>query len=279
MVNANNKNVPWNPNPAVGTRKILLIHNVAFPFRYCPAGDFLMGSPVSEQKRGGNEDLHNVTLTQGFWIMETSVTQAMWQTLMGTNPSYFSPTGQGRDKVRGVDVSDFPVESVNWYECQIFISQLQHWVDVPDGLVLRLPTEAEREWATRAGTTTPYPWGETLNGDKANCDGRYPYGDVPAGAYLERTSAVRSYPPNPWGLFDMVGNVWEWCLDWYGPYGDGPQTDPTGPASGEGKVIRGGSWLNRAERCRAAYRSHYVATNRSHHLGFRLVLGRELLVG
>ena len=115
-----------------------------------------------------------------------------------------------------------------------------------------------------------------MNGDKANCDGHYPCGTSTKGAYLRRTTAVGSYDANAWGLYDMHGNVWEWCADWRGDYDAGPQTDPTGPKWGSNRVLRGGSWYGLAEYCRSANRDFNVPTNRGNRCGFRLVLGRKL---
>ena len=247
--------------PKAGERKVLKIKGVEFPFRYCPAGTFQMGSPLSETGRG-DETRHKVTLTKGFWMLETSVTQGMCRAITGSNPSAFKSG------------DNYPVENVSWFDCQAFCKSLNALNVTPEGFEFRLPTEAEWEYACRAGTTTPYFWGSTLNGDKANCDGNYPYGCVSKGRYLKKTSAVGSYTPNAWGLYDMHGNVWEWCADWYGTYDSGPQTDPTGPTSGSRRVLRGGGWDDYAWRCRSARRRCYDPAIRSYFYGFRLVLGR-----
>ena len=247
--------------PKAGTRKVLTIKGVDFAFRYCPAGTFQMGSPSSEAGRGDDETRHEVTLTKGFWMLETSVTQGMYRAITGSNPSSFKSG------------DNYPVESVSWFDSQSFCESLNALGVAPEGFAFRLPTEAEWEYACRAGTDTPYFWGSTLNGDKANCDGNYPYGGVSKGRYLSKTSAVGSYTPNGWGLYDMHGNVYDWCADWW-DYGSGPQTDPTGPSSGSSRVLRGGSWNFNAKFCRSAARLANDPTGRNYHVGFRLVLGR-----
>ena len=258
MIYDDNENVAWDAEPKAGARKVLKIKGVDFAFRYCPAGTFLMGSPTSEADRGGAETQHKVTLTKGFWLLETSVTQGMYRAITGSNPSCFGPA------------DNLPVESVSWYDCQAFCESLNALNVAPAGFEFRLPSEAEWEYACRAGTTTPYFWGSTLNGNKANCDGNLPYGGVSEGRYLKKTSAVGSYTPNAWGLYDMHGNVWDWCADWYGKYDAASQTDPTGPSSGSGRVLRGGSWYLDAGHCRSANRDAYDPSNRSFNFGFRL---------
>ncbi|MBP3557058.1 MAG: formylglycine-generating enzyme family protein [Thermoguttaceae bacterium] len=248
--------------PQAGTRKVLTIKGVDFAFRYCPSGTFMMGSPSSEAGRSDDETQHEVTLTKGFWMLETSVTQGMYRAITGSNPSYFESG------------DNYPVERVSWFDSQSFCESLNALGVAPAGFAFRLPTEAEWEYACRAGTNTPYFWGSTLNGDKANCDGNSPYGGVSEGRYLEKTSAVGSYTPNGWGLYDMHGNVYDWCADWLGDYGSGPQTDPMGPTSGSDRVLRGGGWSHGAKYCRSANRDVHGPTYRSLSLGFRLVLGR-----
>jgi len=136
----------------------------------------------------------------------------------------------------------------------------------------RLPTEAEWEYACRAGTTTPFHFGSQLNGRQANCNGTVPYGTDTEGPNLEKTTPVGNYPANAWGLYDMHGNVWEWCSDWYGEYPAGSVTDPSGPAAGSYRVFRGGSWGNDAVCCRSAYRDWHDPSIRLFILGFRVAL-------
>ncbi len=222
---------------------------------WCPSGTFLMGSPESEKERKDNETPHEVTLTKGFWLARTQVTQAQWKALMdGKNPSGFKG-----DKL--------PVETVSWEDVNAFIDKLNKKTSVK----YRLPTEAEWEYACRAGAATPFHTGQNLTTDQANYDGNYPYAGFPKGEYREKTTAVGSFEPNAWGLYDMHGNVWEWCSDWYGPYLGKKETDPTGPPKGSYRVIRGGSWNFLARYCRSAFRDFWRPDGRGSDVGFRLL--------
>ncbi|MBP5510082.1 MAG: formylglycine-generating enzyme family protein [Kiritimatiellae bacterium] len=212
-------------------------------FRWCPAGTFTMGSPPTEEGRSYDERQHEVTLTKGFWMAETEVTQRQWKGVMGGNPSDF----KGDDR---------PVENVSWDDCQEFIAKVN--ARLPD-VQMRLPTEAEWEYACRAGTGGAY--GGTGNLDEM---GWY-YGN--SGRW---THPVKQKRPNAWGLYDMHGNVWEWCADRCGEYPSGSATDPTGPASGSLRVLRGGSWLDRASYCRSANRDWNNPGYRYGNFGFRL---------
>ena len=234
-------------------REFELADGVKMKFCWCPPGSFDMGSPSSEEDRSIDETQHRVKLTQGFWMGKYEVKQHQWESVMGSNPSGF----KGDDR---------PVERVSWDDCQEFICK----INAAGQVTVSLPTEAQWEYACRAGTTTPFNFGLTLNGDKANCDGNYPYGTSTRGRRRETTSDVGSYAPNAWGLHDMHGNVWEWCSDWYGNY-TGDATDPIGPASGTYRVFRGGSWSNFAWRCRSANRAGSVPGYRISILGLRLV--------
>ena len=140
------------------------------------------------------------------------------------------------------------------------------------GRKYRLPTEAEWEYCCRAGTSTPFHFGSALNGKQANCNGNYPYGTTETGPCLGKTSPVGSYPPNAWGLYDMHGNVWEWCQDWLDSYPKQSVTDPRGPEVGSGCVHRGGGWDIAAAGCRSASRSWNVPSRRDNGHGFRLAL-------
>jgi formylglycine-generating enzyme required for sulfatase activity len=226
--------------------------------RWVPPGSFVMGSPESEDGRFDNEGpQHLVELSQGFWLADTPCTQDLWHAVMGENPSHFSK------------VTSRPVEQVSWDDCQIFCSKLETLVP---GLGARLPTEAEWEYACR-GDTTGATWvGELdLQGSKARL--------LEPVAWYEgntegSTHQVGQKQINPFGLHDMLGNVWEWCADWYGPYGARAVVDPDGSATGSGRVIRGGSWLNHARGVRAACRRRYSAGYRYDILGFRFARRR-----
>ncbi len=244
---------------------------------WIPPGQFKMGSPASEEGRGEDEQQVDVTISRGFWLGKHEVTQGEWQRLMGSNPSYFSTTGDGKDRVTGEDTSRFPVETVSWDNVQQFCatltSQDRAAGKLPATWVYRLPTEAEWEYACRAGTTTPFQFGRSLNGGEANCAGNYPYGTMTKGTYIQRTCRVGSYAGNAWGLRDMHGNVWEWCQDsWDGSALLPGGRDPLGK-SGEYRVDRGGCWSSYPVVCRSADRSWSTPVSRDFYLGFRLVRG------
>ncbi len=229
---------------AAGARRIIKINDLEYAFHWCPAGSFLMGSPEEEENRFYNEIQHEVTFRRGFWMMEHEVTQEMWSNVMGDNPSEFKG-----------DL--LPIECVSWNDCQDFISKLQSLA--PRGVDLRLPSEAEWEYACRAGTSGPYAGSGDLND----------LGWYEANSEL-KTHKVKMKKPNGWGLYDMFGNVWEWCEDWYGSYPNTGVTDPQGPDSGLYRVNRGGSWGGNAGLCRAAYRNSFAPDFRFDYLGFRL---------
>lgn len=219
-----------------------------------PAGTFTIGSPQSEPGHQESERLHQVTISRPFTIAACEVTQRQWIAVMGNNPSHF----------RGPDL---PVESVNWYEAHEFLRRLNARGEGR----FRLPTEAEWEVACRAGTRTAYAFGNVLSAADANYDARYPLpGDKP-GPYRGAPIAVASFRPNAWGLFDMHGNVWEWCEDDFCPYPAGPATDPLGRCNSGLKVIRGGSWYFNADSARSALRYTHRPQDRGFSLGFRVV--------
>jgi formylglycine-generating enzyme required for sulfatase activity len=224
-----------------------------------PKGSFMMGSPDDERDRDSNEKLHHVNIPHDFYLSKTLVTQAQWQALMGNNPSHFKG-------------NNLPVEQVSWFDVQHFIAQLNH----KTGQQYRLPTEAEWEYACRAGTTTPFFFGDTITPEQVNYDGNYPYGNAKKGLYREKTVAVKSLPPNAWGLYEMHGNVWEWCNDWYGDYPNEPVTNPTGANKGSFRVLRGGSWHGFARYTRSAFRNGRTPDDRDFHFGFRFALVRRM---
>ncbi len=233
--------------------------NTGIVLRLIPAGTFTMGSPESEAGRWDDEGpQHEVTLTQAFYCGKFEVTQGQWEAVMGSNPSCFQNAGL-----------DAPVETVSWDDCQVFLKKLCEVEGVPEG-TYRLLTEAEWEYACRAGTQTPFCYGTDLDSSMANFDGEYPYGAGAEGVYRGMTTPVGSFQPNAWGLYDMHGNVWEWCQDWYGGYPSEPVTDPLGPASGDSRVVRGGSWLHIARGCRCASRDGNWRGGRIDILGLRL---------
>lgn len=243
-----------------------------------PAGSFLMGSPPNEANRSDDEGpQHQVTITGPFNMGVYEVTQAEYEKVMGTKPSRFSKMGTSSEKVGSMDTSRFPVESVSWDDAQEFCRKLSELPDEKEaGRRYRLPTEAEWEYACRAGTTTPFYFGGVNNGREANIDGNYPFGTTTKGPYLERPTTVGSYPPNAFGLFDMHGNVWEWCQDFYDAkyYAQRVESDPRGPSSGKVRVVRGGSWFVKvAGGTRAAVRYWFAPNIQSTACGFRVVCG------
>jgi uncharacterized protein (TIGR02996 family) len=237
--------------PCLPRQTVRLASGIEMAFHFIPAGSFLMGSPEGEKERSDDETQHRVTLTQAFWLAVTPVTQAQWEALMGSNPSY----------IKG---EDHPVEGVSYYDCQEFCLRLGEQV----GESVRLPSEAEWEYACRAGTTTPFFFGEALRTWQANHAGYPGPRDGKEIVYRQQTTAVGSFLPNAWGLFDMHGNVWEWCSDWLAAYGKGTLEDPWGPARGTKRILRGGSWANAPHSCRSANRDWLAPAIRSHS-GFR----------
>ena len=231
-------------------------NSIGMTFVLIPAGRFMMGSPENEPKRDNDEKQHRVTITQDYYMQTTEVTQGQWKAVMGNNPSSFKDCG---------DVC--PVESVSWNDVQSFMKKLNR---MDSGYSYRLPTEAEWEYAARAGTTTPFAFGNCLSTDDENYDGNYPLTGCTKGQYRRKTISVGSLRKNPWGLYDMHGNVYEWCQDWYGQYPTGSVTNPTGPTTGSYRVIRGGSWNDFARYCRSALRNRLDPVYAFDYLGFRL---------
>jgi formylglycine-generating enzyme required for sulfatase activity len=227
-------------------------------FVYVAPGSFIMGSPEHELGRGSDETQHKVTITRGYAIQATPVTQEQWKAVMGNNPSCFLQGGE-----------NCPVEGVSWNECQEFIKRVNEKGDY----VYRLPTEAEWEYACRAGVSTSF-----FNGEITALFCRHDPCLDAIGWYCgnsgRKTHPVAEKSPIAVGLFDMHGNVCEWCQDWYGAYAAMPQTDPQGAAFGTGRVVRGGSWFSNSQNCRSASRFYYAPNSRSDFVGFRLVRER-----
>ena len=228
-------------------------------FNYIEPGSFMMGSPTNESGRDSDEIRHKVTLTKGYFLQTTPVTQGQWKAVMGSNPSYFSNCGD-----------NCPVDSVSWNDAQIYIDKLNSIGEY----TYRLPTEAEWEYAARAGSNTAFAKGEiTHTGDGydpvLDSMGWYRYNAK------SRTHRVALRNPNAWGLYDMHGGVWEWVADWYGDYPATAVTDPDGPKApqyGTRRVMRGGSWLSDAKECRSAKRNvNYPSVGLTTY-GFRIVL-------
>ena len=234
------------------------IYGITQRMRLIKPGVFLMGSPHDEPERFDDEKQHEVELTRGFWLADTTCTQELWQAVMGNNQSEF----------RG---SQCPVETVSYEDCLEFLETIN---DLVSDLKLRLPTEAEWEYSCRAGTETPFWFGESisksqvnysifpsLNGGKNNFKVSFDQ--------LWGTVKVKDQPLNGWGLYQMHGNVREWCSDWYGPYESSTAVDPLGPLSGDSRILRGGSWYSRIRGCRSAARIARRPYMKEDNYGFR----------
>ena len=191
-------------------------------FRWIEPGTFLMGSPETEPGCYDDEAQHQVTISQGYWLADTACTQALWQVVMGNNPSRFKNDANNS------------VEQVSWNNVQQFIELLNKMIP---GLNAGLPSEAQWEYACRAGTTTPFSFGKNITPAQVNYDGELPYADGNKGLNRKKTVPVKSLPANPWGLYEMHGNVWEWCQDWFGDYSAESVEDPLGPVKGTARVF------------------------------------------
>jgi formylglycine-generating enzyme required for sulfatase activity len=271
MTSFKSNNNPYTPNPfpaewssdwgqdKLGLWMAFTYKNVRQVFRWIRPNTFLMGSPESEQERLSSETQHQVTLTKGYWLAETACTQALWQVVMVDNPARFN------------DDDNKPVEQVSWDDAQLFIKTINGLI--PE-LNACLPSEAQWEYACRAGTQPPFSFGENITPEQVNYDGGYPYLKGEKGLYRKKTVTVKSLAVNPWGLYEMHGNVWEWCQDWYGVYPEDPVIDPIGAMNGDYRVLRGGSWINYGKLVRSAYRSRGGPSYRFDYFGFRLALGQ-----
>lgn len=241
--------------PGNKTKTITLPGGEKMEMVWCPPGTYTMGTPDDEPDRQSKETLHKVTLTKGFWLGKYEVTQAQWESVMGKNPS--------KNKN-----AELPVESVTWEDCDAFCKKV--------GGGARFPTEAEWEYACRAGTKTAFYWGMSLNGDKANCKGEYPSGTKEKGPFVGHMTKGGTYGENPWGFCDMSGNVEEWCSDFYdlikADTDSAPAVDPKGPDTGDFRIVRGGHWRDMAKSCRSGCRGygHQKAPNDIR--GFRMAM-------
>jgi formylglycine-generating enzyme required for sulfatase activity len=229
-------------------RKIFTVKGVTFYMLYVPPGTFMMGSPVKEEGHKAEEIQHEATITRGFWIGRTEVAQKLYQAVTGKNPSYY----------RG---PDFPVENVSWNDAMALIRQLNDFVH---GGQFTLPTETQWEYACRGGSKGAYCFGN----DRSKLEQYAWLGDNTHGKI--RLKPVATKKPNAWGIYDMHGNLWEWCRDWYGEYPMSPVTDPSGPPLGTEKVCRGGSWFSGKGGVRCADRDHVPPDYTSTSVGFRL---------
>lgn len=242
---------------AYGSYVDLSLQNFIQRFRWIEPGTFWVGSPETEVGRRDNEALYLVSLSTGFWLADTTCTQALWQAVMSDNPARYNKDNNN------------PVEQVSWDDVQVFIQKINGHTE---NLTTRLPTEVEWEYACRAGTITPFSFGGNIPSGQVNYDGNYPYTNGKKEIYREKTVVVKSLPANLWGLHEMHGNVWEWCQDWYEKYSKDNVSDPQGPPSGATRVVRGGSWGSDGRGVRSAVRRWFGPSIRLNHLGFRLAL-------
>ncbi len=238
-------------------------NDLGMEFVLIPPGSFMMGSPKDEPGHQRRERLHKVTLTHPFYMQTTEVTLSQWRRVMGSR--IFAATRPGGP--------NSPVVKISWFKAEQFVYKLNHMGKA----TYHLPTEAQWEYAARAGSTTAYPWGQGIDCSRAmyannslknsECQRYYQRRGLPA----DGPAPVKSFPPNPWGLYDMNGNVWEWVSDWLAPYPRHPVTDPQGPVSGEWRVRRGGSWFGGPHLLRSANRNFAHPASQYSTLGFRLV--------
>jgi len=232
---------------------------------WCPAGRFTMGSPPGEPERRPGEDQVEVTLTKGFWMAKFEATQGQWKRVMGPLPGPLTAQLPEGD--------DFPVGNINFAEAEDFCRKLTDLThrdgSLPADWEFRLPTEAQWEYACRAGTTTATAFGDKLSSRQANFQGK-PYNGAEPGPSLGRAAKVGSYPANPWGLHDMHGNIFEWCRDWYHPKLPGGVDPDLSFAKATSRVRRGGAWTDDGWPCRSAFRLRFEPERRYDHIGFRV---------
>jgi formylglycine-generating enzyme len=238
-------------------------------FCWCPPGRFLMGSPPDEPERRPGEDQVEVNLTRGFWMAKYEATQGQWKRVVGELPGALTAELPAGD--------DYPVGNVNFAEAEAFCRKLTELArrsgDLPRGWEFRLPTEAQWEYACRAGTTTATAFGDRLSSKQANFQGK-PYNGAEPGPSLGRAARVGSYPANAWGQHDMHGNTYEWCRDWYHPRLPGGADPDLHDAPGKSRVRRGGGWTDDGWPCRSAFRLRFEPERRYDHIGFRVAAVR-----
>jgi formylglycine-generating enzyme required for sulfatase activity len=277
---------------APGAGPKVLTNSIGMKLALIPAGKFLMGSPATEPEREDKEVQHEVTISRPFYLGAYEVTQAQFARLMGkvNEGGKHNPHNPGARFAAGSGGGpDHPIENIRWFHAVAFCKRLTALpAEKRAGRTYRLPTEAEWEYACRAGSSTPFHFGTSLSAKQANFNGRFPYGGAPVGPYLRKTARVGSYAPNAWGLYDMHGNVAEWCSDFYDKnyYRHSPRVDPRGPARGVlstgfgawpdrtkqfYRVARGGCWLDEGRGCRSAYRLKAMPQEANRLIGFRVV--------
>lgn len=270
------------PSPLFAQDRQLVVNRLGMRLVAIPSGQFAMGSPADRKEVEPDEILHSVRLSNGFFLGQTEVTQEQYQRVIGTNPSHFKDSGDGSRK-------DYPVENVSWDDAVDFCRRLSEMSEeVSAGRSYRLPTESEWEYACRSGgqgafaivegkRLEDYGWFANNSGHRL-LDATALWKEDQAN-YMERilgnkgsTSRVAQKLPNAWGIYDMHGNVWEWCSDWYGDYPADTVVDPKGPQSGTARVARGGGWHNPSNFCRSAFRFRDDPAERDYDIGFRVVM-------
>jgi uncharacterized protein (TIGR02996 family) len=255
-----------------------VVNSTGMRFALIPSGRFRMGSPEEEPGRHDDEEAREVEIDRPFYLGVFLVTQRQYAQVMGDNPSHFQRSNPAA-RVAGQDTSDFPVERTSWNDAVAFCQRLSETLgEIRAGRSYRLPTDAEWEYACRAGTTAAYFFGDTLSLVQANYEeDRSPESAPGPGglAPLGRPSAVGSYPPNAWGLYDVHGNVYEWCSDRCDDSFDLGDADPQEPTAFDEHPLRGGSWYGQASYCRSAWRESNDADARLYFNGFRVAMERR----
>jgi formylglycine-generating enzyme required for sulfatase activity len=274
--------------PTVSESSQDIVNSVGMKLRLIPKGKFSMGSNPPEKGRLADEHAHVVTISRPFYVGVYEVTQGEYRKVMGKNPSWFSPEGGGKASALGQNTDSFPVENVSWHDAVAFCEKLSALDRSEKGVerLYRLPTEAEWEYACRGAANVkdavPFNVGAKLGAGDAAFDWRYPYG---GGTPQTRKNADHTFPVgshghnNRFGLYDMHGNVWEWCADWYGRdyYRKSAPQDPPGPERGTLRVLRGGAFFSTAQDCRSARRGWHAPDHRASYLGFRVVCSPGVL--
>ena len=247
---------------------------IGLKLRRIPAGEFQMGSAATDAgARPDEQPRHLVRISKPFYIGMYEVTQGEFQAVMGFNRSFYSNKGPIKAKLSEFDTSRFPVDGVTWYQSVEFCRKLSSLEsEKAAGRVYRLPTEAEWEYVCRAGTTTIFAYGDSLSSQQANFNGKFPFA-AKTNVFLNRTTTVGSFKPNAFGIYDMHGNLNEWCMDRFDRdyYKTSTTTDPKGPSKGTSRVIRGGDWYSDGRDCRSAFRYADIPDGKFYAMGFRVV--------